>query len=127
MHQRDGADRPAGTHLGFDLGELLLGRDELLLQAPDTELAGLLPRLLPLLEADPSISLLDSAADLLSDPALVRPALVLAEEDALRDAVFATSLTEEGPLPFLARLQVGGTLDALLGTLELFFDLLEPA
>lgn len=99
----------------------------LLLQAPDTELAGLLPRLLPLLEADPSISLLDSAADLLSDPALVRPALVLAEEDALRDAVFATSLTEEGPLPFLARLQVGGTLDALLGTLELFFDLLEPA
>ena len=131
----DGEGRTALDRLGPPLQAALaqqgtweaLAHLGLLLQSPDTELAGLLPRLLPLLEEDPALGWLDSAAELLGDAALVRPVLVLTEEDALRDAVFATSLTEEGPLPVLARLQVSGTLDVLLGTLELFFDLLEPA
>lgn len=95
-----------------------------LLEAPGSRTAGLLDRLLPLVEADPSLSWAPGLADTLEDPALVRPALVLLESEALRGAALTTSLTEEGPAPFLARLVVGGTLDVLVATLDLLLDLL---
>jgi hypothetical protein len=52
------------------------------------------------------------------------PALELVEDDALREAATGTELTAIGPLPWLAELYVGGTIDQLWDTLTLFRPLL---
>lgn len=115
---------PVKTLLGQDATWGVLGRFTTLVALPDAEIAGVLGLLDAACRADPTLAMLDDGADILADPALVRPLLVLAEADALRDAVSRTELTQEGPLPFTARLVHGGTLGVLLDTLRLFSTLL---
>ncbi len=98
-----------------------LGR---LLGEGEAELPTVLTRLDALLQEDPSFSWAPEAADLLADHDKLRPLLVLVESDALRDAAFRTELTAEGPLPWFARLQVGGTLDVVLNTISSLLTLL---
>lgn len=99
-----------------ELGELL--------EEPDALSAGALGIVAQGCEADPALGALDTLADTLEDDAFVRPALVLVEAAPLRDAIAATELTREGPLPFTARLVHGGTLQVLLDTLAIFSSLL---
>lgn len=81
--------------------------------------------LLPqLLEADPDLSLIHDLSPILRDPDVVGPALRLGENTEFIDAVGHTELTQEGPLPFGARLVTGGTVDSLLRTLNLALDAL---
>lgn len=98
-----------------------LGR---LLGESEAELPTVLTRLDAILQEDPSLSWAHDAADLLADHETIRPLLVLVESDALRGAAFRTELTAEGPLPWFARLQVGGTLDVLLNTISSLLTLL---
>ena len=65
------------------------------------------------------MSAVHDLAPLLTDEAVLGPALRLGESRALTDALGETSLTEEGPLPYAARLVTGGTLDAVLRTVDL--------
>ena len=58
----------------------------------------------------------------LADPDVVEPSLRLLEAGALRDALGASELTREGPLPFYARLVSDGTLAAVLRTVDLVLD-----
>lgn len=76
------------------------------------------------LSADPELAWLETAATLVDDPASVRPALELAENDALRHALVDTELTRIGPLPWFTQLYVGGTVGQLWDTLALFRPLL---
>ena len=98
-----------------------LGR---LLGEGEAELPTVLTRLDAALQEDPALSWAPKAADLIADHDKLRPLLVLVESDALRDAAFHTELTAEGPLPWFARLQVGGTLDVVLDTLSSLLTLL---
>lgn len=95
-----------------------------LLTRSGTSTAELLPMLAAHLADDPDLTVLDTAADLLADPAVATPALELAEDDALRGAATGTELTDIGPLPWLAELYVDGTIDQLWDTLTLFRPLL---
>lgn len=70
--------------------------------------------------AEPELGWLSRAADLLEDPAVMRPALALVENDALHTSLVQTELTRIGPLPWLAQLYVGGTVGLLWDTLALF-------
>lgn len=96
-----------------------LGNLASLLQEDEATTADLWAVVAALVAADPDLSLARDLAPLLRDEAVVGPALRLAESTALTDAVGQTSQTEEGPLPFGARLVTGGTLDALLRTVDL--------
>jgi hypothetical protein len=70
---------------------------------------------------DPGMDPAAAAAEILEDPASYRWALLLVECAQLRAALQAASQADgtEGPLPFLARLARGDTLDVLLDTLDL--------
>lgn len=84
----------------------------------------LLPRLRELLEADPTLGVADTAAELVDTPAVARPAAELVESAALREALVSTALDDPGPLPWIAELYVGGTLAVVWDTLALFRPLL---
>ena len=49
----------------------------------------------------------------------------LAEHPEVIDALGRAELADEGPLPFYARLVIGGTLDAALDMLDWALDLLQ--
>jgi len=95
----------------------LMQEDEATLQ----DLWTLAPKLV---EADPELSLVQDLGPVLRDPEVVGPALRLGESTDLIDAVGHTELSQEGPLPFGARLVTGGTVDSLLRTLNLALDAL---
>jgi hypothetical protein len=87
----------------------------------------LLPMLAERLATAPELAWLDTAADLVEDPAVTGGALRLLEVDDLRVALLDTELLAPGPMPWLAELQTGGTLEQLWDTLALFRPLLgEP-
>lgn len=69
--------------------------------------------------ADPDLAILQDLAPLLRDPNLSGPVLRLAESPALAEELGRSHPEEEGPLPFLARLVTGGTLDMALRTIDL--------
>lgn len=99
-----------------------LGR---LLDDPEARVAGLLDDLSTVMVDDPDLAAADTLADKVEQDALAEPLLVLVESEALRDAVATTASDDEGPLPWLARMIVDGTLDTLVTTLRFFRDLLE--
>lgn len=87
-----------------------------------------LPLLASVVAVDPDLALVRDLAPLLSDPALYSPALRITEAPAIQDALVAPSTVDtEGPLPWLARLVTGGTLDSLLRTVDLVLDALDGA
>lgn len=61
---------------------------------------------------------------ILEQPAVYTPALHLLEAQPLQEALAAAELTQEGPLPFSARLVTGGTLESVLRTVDLLIDML---
>lgn len=103
---------------------LALDRFATLAALADARTAGVLDLLADACAADPTLAVLDDAADTLEDPVLVRPLLVLAESDALHVAILATAPEAEGPIPFTAKLVRGGTLGVILDTLRLLTTLL---
>ena len=60
-----------------------------------------------------------SEESILTDEAWTQDLLIFLETEALADAMVSSSESDEGPLPFAARLVTNGTLDSLLQTLEL--------
>ncbi len=76
------------------------------------------------LNADPELSWLATAAYGVTDAAVARPALELLENDAVHGALWTRELTSVGPVPWLAQLYVGGTVDAPWDTLDLFLPFL---
>ncbi|MFT4979793.1 MAG: hypothetical protein ACI8S6_005705 [Myxococcota bacterium] len=101
------------------LGNLstLLSEDQAELQ----ELADMMTRIIAL---DPELSLIKDNAALLSEPGLVQPALKIAESTELASALGRAELTSEGPLPFVARLITGETLESALRTVDLMLGML---
>jgi len=69
--------------------------------------------------ADVEIEMSATFAEIVTDENLVHPALRITENDTFIDALMAAELTNEGPIPFLARLIVGDTLASLLLTIDL--------
>ncbi len=96
----------------------------LLLAGPDTEVAQAVDWLRRALDADPEVAWRAAAADRVDDPMLTAPLLEVVESSTVRGALVDTELADEGAIPWLARLYVGGTLDVLLDTLALVQDLL---
>lgn len=90
-----------------------------LLQRADSEAAHLGDALPGLLALDPELALLQELAPALVDPAVLTPLLRVAESPEVMDALGQAELTAEGPLPFVARMVVGDTWEALLAWLDL--------
>ena len=100
-----------------------LGNTATLLQRGDARSTELLARLPGLLQED--LPLLTGLGEALQDEGLVRPILLVVETEEVHTAMAQAEITVEGPLPFLARLVVGGTLTEALALLEWGLDLLE--
>lgn len=86
-----------------------------------TEMGSALTVYAEAMAADPSADPTGALADTLDDPAATRWALLLAECPQLRAALQAAEASPgvDGPLPFLARIARGDTLDVVLDTLDL--------
>ena len=78
-----------------------------------------------LLELDPELELMRQLVPVLRDDGTTAPLLMVAESPEVIDALGRAELAEEGPLPFYARLVIGGTLDAALDMLDWALDLLQ--
>lgn len=102
----------------------VLGNLSTLLEEDQAELQGLADLMSRIIALDPELSLLKDNAALLADPALVQPALKLAESTEIASALGQAELTREGPLPFAARLIVGDTLESALRTVDLLLGML---
>ncbi len=128
----DGEDSPVAVL--EPLTALLVARDESwtvlhngaeLAQQDEARVQGLWELLARAVDEDPDLGALDRIADLLADPDRLGPPLRVVETPAVPEALGQAELAEEGPLPFAARLVVGGTLSTLLDTLALVLDWLE--
>ena len=75
--------------------------------------------------ADPDLQVFADLSGVFREPGLVEPVLGLVGSTALGDALTATAPGQPGPLPWLSRLAVSGTLDRTLHTLQLTLDWLE--
>ncbi|MCK6507619.1 hypothetical protein L6R53_30345 [Myxococcota bacterium] len=99
-----------------------------LLRSADARALQGLSLLAELVRLDPDLSLRQALVPLLEEPDLVYPALRLVEAPSLLEAAAAPSdAARQGPLPWLARLVTGGTLDSVLRTVDLALDLLGGA
>lgn len=105
-----------GSWQGLQALGLLLGQS-------DAETTKILPRLEPVLQKDPTLSFAPDLATLLEDPDKVTPLLILVESRDLRQALLSTTPEMEGPLPFMARIEVSGTLDQLLNTIDVLLSI----
>lgn len=104
-----------------------LGNARELLTRSGTVTERALPIFAAFVRGSPDLPWLDAFADLVEEPGVAGPALELAEVAALRAALLDTELLAEGPVPWLAQLRIGGTLDQLWDTLALFRPLLGDA
>ncbi len=89
-----------------------------LLQEDSARLAELPERLPAWVEASPELPLLEKTGAALAEPRIARDLLLILDTDAVIEALARAQLLDEGPLPFLGRLVVGGTLDELLEFLQ---------
>jgi hypothetical protein len=113
--------------LSADEGWTALDHAALLLIAPSARLQDALPLFVNLLSArDPSAET-GLVEDLLSDPALVLPALRLIENRPLVDALRDTAADEPGPMPWIVGLARDGLLTSLLTTVDLILEALDSA
>lgn len=85
------------------------------------------PMLAEAVKSSPDLPWLASLNRLVEDRTVMEPALALVEVAPLRAALLDTELLAEGPVPWLATLYTGGTLDQLWDTLALFRPLLGDA
>lgn len=99
-----------------------LGNAATLLQRGDARSAELLARLPGLVQED--LPVLTGAGEALQIEAVTDPALRVIETPEVIDALGRAELATEGPLPFLGRLVVGGTLSEILELLQWSLDLL---
>ncbi len=95
-----------------------------LLQEDSARLAELPERFPTWVEADPELGLLDTLGGALSEPELARELLLILDTDEVIEALARAQVLEEGPLPFLGRLIVGGTLSELLEFVQWGVDLM---
>lgn len=95
-----------------------------ILQQDGTRLSQVGPLAIAFVELDPELEALDTVVDLLDEVEVLRLAMLLVASEDLLDAIGEATPGDEGPLPFAARLVVGGTLDVLLRTLDLALDTL---
>lgn len=102
----------------------ILGNLSGLLVDNDARLQDSIDLLVRLIALDPELTLLYDNVDLLADPTLITPVLKLAESEALAEAVGEAELTNEGPLPFTARLITSDILQTLLRTIDLVLEAL---
>ena len=109
--------------LGEDASWTALQNLGLLLAQSEAETPALLGHLDQLLQASPDLEFAATLADLLDKTEQIIPLLELAESQDLRDSLFTTEATVPGPMPFVATLVVGGTLDVLLRTVDLVLSL----
>lgn len=100
-----------------------LGNGAVLLQRSDARSAELLTRLPALVQED--LPVIHGTGDALRNEALVGPLAAVVETEALSDALASAELSTEGPLPFLGRLVVGGTLTEALALVEWALGLLD--
>lgn len=102
-----------------------IGHVGALLQSGDAQ-TGEVAQLLPaLVRTDPDLNLLDTLATLVGEPTVVAPLLRVVETPTVLDAAGSAELDAEGPLPFYARLVIGGTLDDALAWVDWIIDLLD--
>lgn len=99
-----------------------------LLAEPDSRTATAMDWAPQLLALDPDRVVVDTVATLLDDPAVARPLLFVVEQGGLVDQLLAS--TPRGtdprvPRAFLGELVVDGTLDELLGLVDLTLDALD--
>ena len=77
------------------------------------------------LEADPELLMVQGLAPLLRNSDVSSPLLHLVESPVLGEEMTRTSIDQEGPLPFYARLVTDGTLDTVLRTIDLIIGWLD--
>jgi len=93
-----------------------------LLSDDRTQLSQSLDLLVPLIELDPELVLLDEFGPLLADRRLSDPLLRILERGVVQDTLLAIETVDgqqEVPLTFLARMVVRGTLDDLLAFVDI--------
>ncbi|MSP55020.1 MAG: hypothetical protein EXR69_05365 [Myxococcales bacterium] len=115
---------PLATLAGTDSTWTLLHNAAALAGSPEAQIRGLLGELQPALQADPALAWLGDVADQVAQPTTRRRALVLAECDALRDAIVEPG---RGPVPTLAGWSLDGSLDVLIRTVQVLATLLPAA
>lgn len=103
---------------------VVTGNAGTLLTDPRARLGTVLEELPDLLPETVDGGVRATLADLLQDPALMDPALRILETPEVSAALERAELAEEGPLPYLARLVVGGTLAQVLALAERSLELL---
>ena len=87
----------------------------------------LMTRLPELLALDPELELVRSLGSVMRSSTTAAPLLRVAESEEVMEALARTELSQEGPLPFYARLVLGGTLQAALDLVDWGLDLLRGA
>lgn len=114
----DEVDALLRATLDPDATWLALGNAARLVQEPEAELEVAMELLQGLVELDPE---LDEVADLvafLAEDGTGAATLEVLEVAELREALGRADLADEGPLPFAARLVVGGTVEEVLGIVD---------
>ncbi len=95
---------------------LLQSTDALVHQVPRT--------LIDAIAEDPELGARDAVLRTLEDPTAWEPFVALAATPAVREGLATTDAPSGGPLPYLSRLVIDGTLDDLMRTLAMAADLL---
>jgi hypothetical protein len=92
-------------------------------QSVSQDLLSWLPEIVAL---DPDLNLTRTLAGVLFQKETASHFAQALEVDALFQAATKSSESQQGPLPFFAQLQLSGTLETLLGTIDRVFGLLVP-
>jgi hypothetical protein len=100
------------------LGELLRNH-----QADSQDILSWLPEIVSL---DPDLKLTRTLAGVLFQKETAGHFAQALEVDDLFQSVITSTDSQPGPLPFFAQLQLSGTLETLLGTIDRVFGLLVP-
>ncbi len=95
-----------------------LGNLAIMLQDPAQHLNSPGSILLPLLDLDPDLALTRALGGVILAPPAGGPLLRIAEHQEFVDALGRADADQEGPLPFVARLVTGGTLETLLRMID---------
>jgi hypothetical protein len=97
-----------------------------LLADKQSESQALLTWLPEIVSLDPNLDLTRTLAGVFFQTETANHFAQVLEVDGLYQALIYTTEETPGPLPFFAQLQLSGTLETLLGTIERVFGLLVP-
>ena len=98
-----------------------------LLREPSATTPTLVATLPALLALDPELELARALSPVMRSSTTAAPLLRVIEDPGFIEALGRTELSQEGPLPFYARIVLGGTLQAALDLLDWGLDLLRGA